>query len=349
MVIQFPSAFKNTEAFIREHVKNEGADDVMLSVGTLDGERYRFYHSKRGDVLNEKTLCDMMSVTKILATTPLCLMAIDEGLLSLDDTIGKFFPYAPEDKRDITVFQMLTHQSGMTHCFVKPTFGPFDKDEAAQFQLNRPLAAKPGEKFIYCCNNMILLAFIIEKIYRKPFELLFCERIAFPLEMHRTRFLCRDVENSILCTRTPWVGENMCCDPSARRLGGVAGNAGVFSCIEDMEKFALSLLKGHAPLISDATFALARKNHTPHLSDSRGLGYVYVDSRYPQTGRLFSEGSIGHCGHSGTSVFVDFEKGLYAVTLSNTTRLAEERKLGYAHTMKFRADLHNAIADDLGI
>ncbi len=349
MSIRLPSAFSNTEAFIKEHVKNGKADDVMLSVGTLDGESYRFYHSKRGDVLNEKTLCDMMSVTKILATTPLCLMAIDDGKLSLDDTLGKFFPYAPEDKRDITVFQMLTHQSGMTHCFVKPTFGPFDKDEAAQFQLNRPLAAKPGEKFIYCCNNMILLAFIIEKLYRKPFDMLFCEKIAFPLNMDRTRFMCRDRENSILCTLTPWVGENMCCDPSARRLGGVAGNAGIFSCIEDMEKFALSLINCHAPLIRKETFELARTNHTAHLSDSRGLGYVYVDGRYAQTGRLFSKGSIGHCGHSGTSVFVDLEKGMYVVTLSNTTRLAEEKKLGYGVTMQFRADLHNAIADDLGI
>ncbi len=349
MAILLPSDFTNTEAFIKEHVKNGKADDVMLSVGTADGESYRFFSSKRGNVLNEKTLCDMMSVTKILATTPLCLMAIDEGKLALDDTIGKFFPYAPEDKRDITVFQMLTHQSGMSHCFVKPTFGPFDKDEAAQFQLNRPLAAKPGEKFIYCCNNMILLAFIIEKLYRKPFDLLFNERIAFPLNMDRTRFLCRDTENSILCTLTPWVGENMCCDPSARRLGGVAGNAGVFSCLEDMEKFALSLLNCHAPLISESTFDLAHTNHTPHLSDSRGLGYVYVDGRYPQTGRLFSNGSIGHCGHSGTSVFVDFEKGMYVVILSNTTRLAEEKKLGYGVTMQFRANLHNAIASDFGI
>ncbi|MBQ2733984.1 MAG: serine hydrolase [Clostridia bacterium] len=348
-VIHLPSLFKNTEEFIKEHIKNGKADDVMLSVGTLDGQSYRFFHSKRGDVLNEKTLCDMMSVTKILATTPLCLMAIDEGLLRLDDTLGKFFPYAPEDKRDITVLQMLTHQSGMSHCFVKPTFGPFDKDEAAQFQLNRPLAAKPGERFIYCCNNMILLAFVLEKLYRKPLDLLFCERIAYPLDMRRTRYLCRDAENSILCTLTPWTGENMCCDPSARRLGGVAGHAGIFSCLEDMEKFALSLLCGHAPLVSERTFALARKNHTAHLSESRGIGYVYVDSRYAQTGRLFSEGSLGHCGHSGTSVFVDNEKGMYVVALSNTTRLAEEKKLGYGPTMQFRADLHNAIADDLGI
>ena len=141
----------------------------------------------------------------------------------------------------------------------------------------------------------------------------------------------------------------MCCDPSARRLGGVAGNAGIFSCIEDMEKFALSLLRCHAPLISKETFEKARANLTAHLSDSRGLGYVYVDSRYPQTGRLFSNGSIGHCGHSGTSVFVDFEKGMYVVILSNTTRLAEEKKLGYGVTMQFRTDLHNAIAEDLGI
>lgn len=341
-------SFANTERFIKEHVAADRAGDVMIAVGTPT-ESYHFFHSSRGDVLNEKTLCDMMSITKIVATTSLCLIAIDEGKLRLETTLADVFDGVPEHLNGLTVKQLMTHTSGLRHSFLPVSGAPYTVDEAIKVQWEKKLFSVPGEEYCYCCNNMLLLAFAIEKIYNKPFDVLFNERVATPLGLEKTHFLCYADEDRICNTRQERSGANLCDDPSAHRLCGVAGNAGIFSCLSDMEKFARSMLDGHSKIISKETFDLARKNHTENLSESRGLGFLYVDSKYPQTGRLFSDGSIGHCGHSGTSVFVDFEKQMYVTVLSNTTLHCVRNGGTYSDTMKFRADIHNAIADDLGI
>lgn len=338
------TAFPKTEEFIRAHVASGGAGDVMLSVGTQGGT-YCFLHSSRGDVLRDTTLCDMMSVTKILATTSLCLIAIAEVKLHLSDTLADIFAHVPAHLRDITVQQLLTHTSGLRHSFLPLGDAPYTQDAALAMQWKKKLFSAPGAECVYACNNMLLLAFALEKIYGKPLDALFDERIAKPLGMTHTHFLCGKEDDRIVCTRQ--AGDHICDDPNARRMGGVAGNAGVFSCLADMERYARSLLGGHREFLPPEVFAAARQNYTAHLAESRGLGYVYVDARYPQTGRLFSEGSIGHCGHSGQSVFVDFEKQMYVVALSNTTLYSVRRGGTYADTIQFREKLHTAIADDL--
>lgn len=342
MQTQFPK----TEAFIRNHVASGGAGDVLLSVGTMQ-EQYRFLHSSRGDVLTEHTLVDMMSVTKILATTSLCFIAMEEGKLRLTDTLGDLFSDAPMHLAPITVLQLLTHTSGLRHSFLPKDGAPYNHASALAEQWKKKLFSAPGEACVYACNNLILLALALEEIYGEPLDVLFDTRVAKPLGLVHTHFLCDADADYIVCTRQE--GENICDDPSARRLNGVAGHAGIFSCLADMERFARALLAGLPTLVSKEVFAAAKKNYTAHLEESRGLGYLYVDARYPQTGRLFSEGSIGHCGHSGQSVFVDFEKGMYVVVLSNTTVYSARRGGTYADTVRFRADVHNAIADDLGI
>lgn len=338
--------FTNTEKFICDYVASGGANDIMLSV-SIKGDIYRFMHSSRGDVLTDTTLCDMMSVTKILATTSLVLIALSEGKMHLDDTLGTLFEEAPEHLKPIKVVELLTHTSGLRHSFLPLEGAPYTHSEALKEQWKKKLFSVPGESCVYACNNMILLALALERIYGEELDKLFYKRVAKPLELKNTHFLCDENADRITCTRQ----ENtyICDDPSARRIGGVAGHAGVFSCLADMEKYAKELLGGLEKIIPPEVFEAAKKNYTPHLKESRGLGFLYVDERYKQTGRLFSDGSIGHCGHSGQSVFVDFEKEMFVVILSNTTFCHACRGETYEHTIKFREDLHNAIANDLGI
>ncbi len=339
-------SFPKTEEFVRAHVASGGAGDVMLSIG-IGGENYRFLYSERGDVLTDRTLCDMMSVTKILATTSLCLIALAEGRLHLADTLGDLFSDAPEHLRMVTVQQMLTHTSGLRHSFLPADGAPYTHDTALAAQWQKKLFAAPGDTCVYACNNMILLALAMEELYGAPLDVLFDTRVAKPLGLVNTHYHCDAAADHIICTRQE--GDHLCDDPSARRLNGVAGHAGIFSCLADMEVYARALLGGLAALLPPEIFAMARKNYTPNLAESRGLGYLYVDERYPQTGRLFSVGSIGHCGHSGQSVFVDFEKQMHVVTLSNTTLYSVRRGGTYEDTVRFREALHNRIAEDLGI
>lgn len=103
-------------------------------------------------------------------------------------------------------------------------------------------------------------------------------------------------------------------------------------------------------LIREKTLSLARQNHTPGMAESRGLGFLFVDGRYAQAGGLFPDGSIGHCGHTGQSVFVDPDRGFYVILLSDAT-VSTVKKYGkenYGEVMAMRRDLHRAILQDLG-
>jgi len=338
-----------TERFIKEHIEANRAGDAAIVIGDREGELYRFFCSNRGDVQNGKTLYDMMSVTKILATTPLFYMAMDEGLVSPEDKLGKYFPEAPDDKKDLPLWMLLSHQSGMGRYVNPEYFGPDRRSEAIRFQLSHPLMFTPGSNYFYSCSAFIILGFLLERVFNKPLDRLFDDRISRPLQMKNTSYDPCEDDNIVRCTRKAYEGANKCSDDNNRRLFGVSGNAGIFSCIDDMERFARSLLNRHKGLISEEVFDRSIKDYTPHLSIGRALGYIYADKRYKQGGRLYSEGSVGHTGFSGTECFADFDKDLYVVSLSNTARYAAiNKKDCSAECAAFREGLHNAIADDLG-
>ena len=340
---------RKTEAFIQEFVAAGRTGDVALSIGNRDGEIYRYFYSSRGDVLNGQTVYDMMSVSKILATTPLFYMAMEEGLVSHEDLLGKYFPEAPADKKDLPLWMLLSHQSGMGRYVNPEYFGPDRRAEAIAFQLGHPLKFTPGTDYFYSCSAFIILGFLLERIYNKPLDRLFDDRIVRPLGMTNTRFNHPEDKNLVRCTRKAYEGDNKCSDDNNRRLYGVSGNAGVFSCLDDMAIFAKSLLHRHAPLIGEETFAIGARDYGPHLLFGRALGYVYADARYKQGGGLYSDGTLGHTGFSGTECYADYEKGLSVVSLTNTAyRAALQHKDCSAECAAFREGLHRAIKEDLG-
>jgi hypothetical protein len=156
---------KHTKACASELIDTAWAGDIALSVGNADGELGRVYASNRGDVLSGTTLFDMMSVTKIIAVAPLFHIAMDEGKISPDDTLGKYFPDAPEDKRDIPLWMMLTHISGIRKNTPEDFVGPDKRSEYVAWALSRPLLFTPGERYEYSCGNFALLGFISNLIY----------------------------------------------------------------------------------------------------------------------------------------------------------------------------------------
>ena len=112
-----------------------------------------------------------------------------------------------------------------------------------------------------------------------------------------------------------------------------------------------AVLEKSPALYPEKYFALAEHDYTPHYEEGRGLGYQMVDARYEQTGKLFPDGSFGHCGHTGTSFFINREKNLYVIILTNATRCLNRkggfRGYDYSVVMKMREDIHNVIAQDL--
>lgn len=318
-------------------------NNIAIKCG-MGEKSFEIFRSANG-VISSKTLFDMASVTKIMVTTMLSLIAIDKGTLNINDSVSKFY-HVPEDKSSMTIKNLLTHTMGMGYKLLIDSGHTYENIQ--DYILNIPSDVPIGTETMYSCPGYILLGKILEKLYGNKLDILFKEYIAKPLSMENSDFLpSRDnifVNNNISDNDIGRVSDYNC-----GFLGGVSGNAGLFSCMDDVYKFVKMLLNHASPLISKKTFDLSVKNYTPKMKDSRALGFVYVDEKYEQTGNLFSNGAIGHCGHTGQSVFVDYKSGLYAIILSDAT-VSVEKKCGfdkYDVVKKMRQDIHNAIKKDL--
>lgn len=326
------------ENTIDELINDGIAEHIAVRVGCGDSV---ICDSFRGGV-DGGTLFDMASVTKMMATTTLALIALDRGLIRLDDHVDRFF----KTEKPLTVKNLLTHTVGIGH---KPlnlsgnTYG-----NIAEKILEIPEDIPIGRDVLYSCPGFILLGKILEGIFGSPLNACFDQMVAEPLGLCSTSFLPKNRENAVNANLDEEL-RGIVNDYNCRYLGGVAGNAGLFSSLEDVTKYVRLLRKRGEGLISEQTFNLAVQNHTFGMSESRGLGFLYVDRCYSQTGGLFAEGAIGHCGHTGQSVFVDYRSGLYVIILSDAT-VSTVRKYGvehYGEVMNMRASLHAAIGTDL--
>lgn len=336
----------NVQELMEEKLKNNEFDSYALYIKTSKDEHTFF--SKN---VNEDTYFDIASCGKVLVTTPLILKTIDKGLLSLGSTLNDFFSNVPDDKRNITVKDLLTHTSGI----VRHNYGKGTHSEILDEILARPLKYKTGEDAVYSCSGMVLLGFILEKIWGDSLENLFEKFLKKPLCYTRSKFNIElNEENSAVCYRSenvdglahPWDDENV------RMLQTSAGSGGQFFTLADIKKFANAVLEKDERLYSKKMFDISEKQYAPACaSSSRGLGWLYVDEKYSQTGRLFPKGSFGHCGHTGQSIFFSREKDMCVSLLTNATRFLNKRSgfkgYDYGIVCKMREEIHNVIKNDL--
>ena len=326
------------EKTIDEYVENGILEHIAIRVGRGDNV---ICDTFRGGI-DETTLFDMASVTKIMVTTALALIALDRGLLQLNDAIDKYY----STSKVLTIKNLLTHTIGIGHKALNKDGNTYEN--IAEKILDIPLDIPIGADVRYSCPGFILLGKILEKIFGMQLDHCFNELVAKPLGFENTSFLPLNREN-IVNSNLDRTKRGIVNDYNCQFLGGIAGNAGLFSNLSDVTKYVHFLQRRGKPLVKEETFLLAAQNHTLGMSESRGLGFLYVDERYGQTGGLFPDGSIGHCGHTGQSVFVDYRSGLYVIILSDAT-VSTVRKYGkerYDKVMEMRSRLHAAIKQDM--
>ncbi len=293
-----------------------------------------------GAPVTPETRYDLASVTKILVPTMLSLRAMEEGDLTLDDTLGRFFPDAPEDKKGVTVFQLMTHTSGFAPS-VRIEREAADAGDALRAVLGHPLAFTPGERPRYSCLGFIAFAKALEALYGRALDDLARERVFLPLGMTHTGYL--PTGGNIASTeKDPATGRALCGvvhDENARFLGGVAGNAGVFSDLNDMILFAQMLADRGGRYLSPATLACAVRCRTDGFDTHRGLGFHLGGVSRNFMGDLFPPCSFGHTGFTGTSVAVDPTTGFFVVLLSNRVHPTRENTA----LIDYRRAFHNAL------
>ena len=308
--------------------------------------------------IRSDTRFDMASLTKLLSTTMVALKFIEEGRLLLSDPLTRFFTKeelaeAPEGRDSATVFHLMTHTSGITPHIALWREIPENAVEAENFQstvAKTILRSAPfcgvGEQVHYSCMGYILLQQILERISGKRLDVLATANVFAPLGMYSTGYLpFGSNENKPTCNAastelSPHHGyyvRGHVHDENAHFLGGVSGNAGVFSTLEDMTVFARMLaLRGAFPgLSSDPTtrflsrriFDLAVTDYTKGKNESRGLGFQLRPPlpSLSAAGDLFSYGSYGHTGFTGTSLYVDAESGVWAVLLTNAVHFGRDK------------------------
>lgn len=336
---------KHIEEKISQLLEGNAFSNMAVRIGQGNQIKWETYQSSERS-LTKHSLFDMASCTKIMVTTPLALLALDRGLIRLSTKVSEFFP-VPDDKRDLTIFHLLTHMMGYGHAelFAPDLEYPYVQEKILSIPCNVPV----GTKVQYSCPGFILLGRILEQVFGMPLEACFSRLIAQILEMNESTFHPdpQKTVNSNLAEENRGIVN----DYNSRYLGGVCGNAGLFSCMNDVGKYVQWLIRHGQPLISEEVFEKAIKNQTLGMNEARGLGFVYVESSYQQTGDLFPNGSIGHCGHTGQSIFLDPATGLYVIILSDMT-IHAVKKYGsvpghYEKVKQMRKELHQAILYDL--
>jgi uncharacterized protein YbbC (DUF1343 family)/CubicO group peptidase (beta-lactamase class C family) len=288
------------------------------------------------EAMTVDTVFDLASLTKVVATTTAVMMLVEDGRIRLVDPVAKFIPeFGRYGKDRVTIRDLLTHMSGLRPD-VDVSLDWVGYDRAIELASEEVPAAPPGRRFIYSDINYFLLGDVVARVSGRPFEAFARDRIFLPLGMKDTMFnppasLAPRIAPTQACTRYGWPceGEGMTMlrgivhDPTARRMGGVAGHAGVFGTADDLARFCRMLLgggaiPGGARVLSPLAVARMTSPATPAGEPNvRGFGWDIDSSFSANRGEFMPLGSYGHTGFTGTSIWIDPATRVYIVFLSS--------------------------------
>ena len=327
---------------------------AVVVAGRGDQVLYRRAFGRRAvqpsvEAMTPDTVFDVASLTKVVATTTAVMALVEDGRITLTDRVGTYIPgFDRYGKGRITVRHLLTHVSGL-----RPDLDlavPFDGGAAEAIRLaceEVPVAA-PGERFIYSDIGFFLLGHIVEVVSKQTLDAFLKARVFGPLGMADTTFLPPAslrprIAPTVVCAPMAWpcvttptrgaeaappqqadpqMLRGVVHDPTARRMGGAAGHAGLFSTGDDLATFARMILAGGswkgARVLSPLTVAKMMRPATPGtIQPVRGLGWDIDTSYSANRGELLPVGSLGHTGFTGTSIWIDPLTRTFVIVLSN--------------------------------
>lgn len=292
--------------------------------------------------VTDSTLFDLASMTKVVATTTAAAMLEEQGKLDLDQRLAWYLPGIRDTvKQRITVRQVLTHRGGFE------AFAPLYRELRGREQYlrqidARPLRYAPGRQTVYSDWDLVLVGLLVERLTGEELDRWTAAHVFAPLGMRDTRFRPdpslrpRIAATELDSARGHIWGEVH--DPNAWALGGVAGHAGLFGSARDLAVFAQMLLNGGESggvrILRPET--VARWTTPAFARSSRALGWD-TPSRNSSAGRYFGPRSFGHTGYTGTSIWVDPERGLFVILLTNRVNPTSENQKHVA--------LRRAVAD----
>ncbi len=330
-----------------------GAQIAVLHDDKLIASRgfgHQFYDPNSAKV-DTKTIYDLASVTKVIATTTVSMMLWEKGRLQLDIPIKSYLPKFHGGLKDSVTFRhLLTHSSG-AHWWVDLWNKTKNKAEALDYIYQLPLDFTPGDSMIYSDLGLIMGGEILQTISGKRIDELSKEMLYNPLGMRNTMY---NPPKSLLPRIAPTeIGGSMnrglihgdVHDENTFFFSGVSSHAGLFSTAEDLAKQAQMLLNGgvyqHRRYMWPSTIKYwTSRQHMPEWS-SRALGWDTPSEHGSLAGDYFSKGSFGHTGFTGTSIWIDPNRKIAIILLTNRVHptrkrggIREVRRAFYNATMK---------------
>lgn len=325
----------------------------------------------RRRALQRETLFDVASLTKVVATTSLVLLAHHEGLCRLDDVVARFYPQtAPTAFGNVTLRHLLTHSSGLAavyplyrellphgpHCSA-PALAHVRRQQAVEVILHQPLAYTPGSRALYSDLGFILLADILERQYQQALDVLFQQRVAHPLGLHQTHY--RPLASALPCPGLAYAATEQCRwrrrvvvgevhDENAWSMGGIAGHAGLFATAGDLWHFAHALLEATAGRHTWLPGTLLRQSWQRQEmppGTTRALGWDTPTPGRSSAGQYFSAQSIGHLGFTGCSLWMDLHHQVTVVLCTNRVH-PSRHSMGIT---RLRPAVHNCVMRALGV
>ena len=292
----------------------------------LQGAIGRFRYDAGAEDVTLSTVFDIASVTKVVATTSMAMLLYDRDQLDLKQPIIKFLPefdHADKRRKLVTVEMLLAHSSGLP-AYITLFQRTQNRDELLWSAFEVPLEAAPGTHAEYSDIGFIILGELLQRIAGERIDS-FCNREVFSrLEMKSSCFCpAANLRSSIPPTRDEKdfrgrVIQGEVHDENASVMGGISGHAGVFSNTADLLKFSRCMLSGGAQVFRPETIALFTSRQSTPTSSSRALGWD-TPSPPSQSGKHFSPRSFGHLGYTGTSLWLDAEREIAIILLTNRT------------------------------
>ena len=275
------------------------------------------------------TVFDAASLTKIVATAPSVMLLAEDGKVDLDAPLVRYLPECAGQGRDpITVRHLLTHTSGLP-AGIPATPAWHGLPRALELACTRTPTDAPGTAFRYSDVNFILLGELVRRVSGQPLDRFARQRIFAPLGMRDTGFVplatlerARIAPTQRLAAEGQRLLQGEVHDPTARRMDGVSGSAGMFTTAQDLARYARMLLAGGAldgvrVLSRDSVRLMTTVQSGPDIVAQRGMGMDIGSPFARPRGTLFPVGSYGHTGFTGCILWIDPNSGTFYVLLSN--------------------------------
>jgi uncharacterized protein YbbC (DUF1343 family)/CubicO group peptidase (beta-lactamase class C family) len=355
------SDLKHIDSLTQKQIRAGNIPGAVVVVGNGEQILYRKafgYRTRQPKPLpmTANTIFDLASLTKVIATTTAVMQLVEEGKLQLDDPVAKYWPeFGVNDKANITVRQTLTHYSGLRADLPNTNWSGYQTalTMIASEQPKQP----PGSAYEYSDINFEILGELVHRVSGQPLDAYCLQHIFLPLGMHDTGFKPTSALHDRIAPTVYWRkkiiwGEVN--DPTAFRMGGVAGHAGLFSTADDLAIFARMLLHGGTyPNVTDTGPAVkgngrgvtilqpesvAQMTSPQTLVDQtrqRGLGWN-LNAPNDSGNTVIPPGFYGHTGYTGTSLWIDPVTRTFVVILTNRVYPNDKGDVG---------PLRNGIAD----